>query len=636
MEPIITACTLDCPDACSLLVDSDTKGRIRVRGNPDHPFTAGFTCMKIKRYPARLANPDRITRPLLKVGSGWNPISWDEALDFCADKLNTLTKTPDSILHVSGSADMAVLKDAGFLLFGSLGAATAVGSLCSATGTEACIADFGVSDHNDIEDLPQARRIVLWGKDVNRCSVHTAGLVTKAKKAGARILSITAGGDENESLADQVVNLLPGTDRFLATAVLHRMLERGTVSDKVVSRAFGWDNFCRMVISQSQNDLLDICGISMDELEAVFTFYNSHEPVATLIGWGLQRYRFGGQNVRFINALCFAAGHIGVFGGSSYFFLPITRNINSAWVQPVLHRPQKKFQKPIIAQEILAADPPVKFMWINGTNLVNQTPDYLANVRALKHVETVIVVDAFMTDTALNADLILPCALVMEKEDIVTSYLHNYVNYARSAFDPPGQARSDHWIFRELGKRLVPAVDIPSISECLAASLKTEWLETGLDDLRKNNWIKAKRPRVLFENNRFAHPDGRYHPPKRLDPEEKPPATYPLRLLTLIRKEALHSQMLPADHNPLPTIEISKDGPGLAGVDLNKQVWLVSPLARMPVNIKINSALRPELAIGRRGGWARYGHGYNRIIEAGLTDMGEGAAFYQQFVRLEN
>ncbi|HYA01566.1 MAG TPA: molybdopterin oxidoreductase, partial [Syntrophobacteria bacterium] len=72
----ITACTLDCPDACSLLVSGTHPEALRIRGNPEHPVTAGFTCAKIKRLGRRLTHPQRITTPLLRVRGGWRTIHW--------------------------------------------------------------------------------------------------------------------------------------------------------------------------------------------------------------------------------------------------------------------------------------------------------------------------------------------------------------------------------------------------------------------------------------------------------------------------------------------------------------------------------------------------------------------------------
>ncbi|MGD8295234.1 MAG: hypothetical protein PVG67_02505, partial [Desulfobacterales bacterium] len=58
MSRTITACTMDCPDACSLIVDRRNDNRISLRGNPDSPFTAGFTCPKIKDHIKRLQHPE--------------------------------------------------------------------------------------------------------------------------------------------------------------------------------------------------------------------------------------------------------------------------------------------------------------------------------------------------------------------------------------------------------------------------------------------------------------------------------------------------------------------------------------------------------------------------------------------------
>ena len=91
---------------------------------------------------------------------------------------------------------------------------------------------------------------------------------------------------------------------------------------------------------------------------------------------------------------------------------------------------------------------------MNGSNFVNQAPDSLQTVRALETIKFKVVVDAFMTDTARHADLVLPCALILEQEDIVASYLHDFVHHVKKVFDPPGEARTDYEILSELGRRL--------------------------------------------------------------------------------------------------------------------------------------------------------------------------------------
>jgi anaerobic selenocysteine-containing dehydrogenase len=127
----ITACTMDCPDACSLVVTRADDGSVKVKGNPDNPFTSGFTCSKIKDHVRRLQSTHRITRPQLKTKDGWKTIGWDEALDLCAAKIQNLRSRPTAILHIHNEGAKGVLKEASTLLFSRLGTSRVRYCLCA-------------------------------------------------------------------------------------------------------------------------------------------------------------------------------------------------------------------------------------------------------------------------------------------------------------------------------------------------------------------------------------------------------------------------------------------------------------------------------------------------------------------------
>jgi len=76
---MLTACTKDCPDCCSIIIDNKS-GKPKIMGNPEHPVTRGFTCAKVKNHINRLKSPSRITNPMLRSGKGFKKISWDKAL----------------------------------------------------------------------------------------------------------------------------------------------------------------------------------------------------------------------------------------------------------------------------------------------------------------------------------------------------------------------------------------------------------------------------------------------------------------------------------------------------------------------------------------------------------------------------
>jgi len=109
----ITACTYDCPDACSLVLEQTGDGNLRLRGNPDSPFTRGFMCAKTRRHIRRLESPSRILEPLLKTKGGWRGIGWDAALDLCAEKIQRFRNEPASILHIHSDGAKGALDPLG-------------------------------------------------------------------------------------------------------------------------------------------------------------------------------------------------------------------------------------------------------------------------------------------------------------------------------------------------------------------------------------------------------------------------------------------------------------------------------------------------------------------------------------------
>src|SRR6202050_1174693 len=85
VETIRVVCAHDCPDLCSLLVKVESGQVVQVRGDPDHPFTAGFACAKTNRDAELVNSPERLATPLRRIGpkgaGKFAPIGWDEALD---------------------------------------------------------------------------------------------------------------------------------------------------------------------------------------------------------------------------------------------------------------------------------------------------------------------------------------------------------------------------------------------------------------------------------------------------------------------------------------------------------------------------------------------------------------------------
>ena len=85
MKTTVTACTRDCPGACSVIAHVENGKVVKLTGNKEHEFTAGFLCGNTKNYlKNRFYSPKRILYPLKKVNGEWKRISWDEASRYCS------------------------------------------------------------------------------------------------------------------------------------------------------------------------------------------------------------------------------------------------------------------------------------------------------------------------------------------------------------------------------------------------------------------------------------------------------------------------------------------------------------------------------------------------------------------------
>ena len=628
-----TACTWDCPDACSLILEG-SRDKAKVRGNPEHPVTQGVACGKIQRHLKRLASPQRLRAPLRKTRNGWKELSWEEALDLCADRLGpVLEEDPRALLHIQGQGARGIVKSVVERFFSSLGCTRTQGSLCDETGIQASILDFGSLEHNAIHDLLQAKHIVNWGKDLQRSAMHLGQIVGRARKQGTRHLVIWPGGKGYERLAEEAIRIRPGTDRFLALAVLQELLELGGSFGSRLERCANSREFWNILQQWSLPELASRCDVSQETIRGLAEIY-AEERVSTLIGWGVQRHPCGGEAVRLINALSWLSGNVGRPGSGVYFNLSSQRFFNLSWLPEPSNR---SLNLPRIGREMEAAkNPAIRAAWLNGTNIVNQAPESRRLANVFSGLDFMVVVDAFLTDSAACADLVLPCTLMWEEEDVVGSCMHDCLQLASGVFSPPPGVRSDYWIAEELGRRLGSGFRFPSRDYCFRQTLGPPWPDIDVDQLRERGFVRIQRDPVVFSGPKTAHQDGLFHLLHCLSPEPEPDPGYPLTLLSLIRNEAIHSQLLPEEHQIPPPVAVNPKASGMSRIDLDRPVSLVSPLGRLEVDLILDSSLHPEAVIYRRGDWMRLGGGVNQLIEARLTDLGVGAAYYGQRVRLEN
>ncbi|MCK5311061.1 MAG: molybdopterin-dependent oxidoreductase [Desulfobacteraceae bacterium] len=628
---MLTACTKDCPDCCSIIIDKKS-GKPKIMGNPDHPITKGFTCRKVKNHINRLKSPNRITSPILKSGKGFKKISWDEALDICSEKITaTLKNNPKKMLHIQDHGARGVTKEVTDNFFTFLGCTKTHGSLCDITGIQACIKDFGALDHNNIDDILNSSHIINFGKDFFSSSIHLSQIIRSARKKNIHVTSIWPGGGDYGKYADKLLRINPGTDRFLALAITKCLIENNNLDQSYIERCTGKKKYFNLVNQSSLTFLSGQCGVSIEDIKFLASIYSKNK-VSTIIGWGVQRYLFGMETVRHINALSWLSGNVGYEGAGVYFSISSLRNLKLDWIN---HKPKSSLLRPILADEIERLSPKIETVWVNCSNIVNQAPDSRHLSKTLKNINFTIVVDAFMNDTAATADLILPCTLMWEEDEVVGSFMHDYLQYAKKAFSPPGECKSDFQIVKELNLRLNTEFIFPEREDCFKLSFPESNTGMSYDTFKNNGFAFAGKHDPAF-NNGTEHETGLFSLINTLTKEPEKDPLFPMSLLSLINKDFIHSQILPEEQGSLPVITINPDTEHIKDVDLNKTILLVTCIGKLEVKIKFDKSLHPDVIIYRKGDWMLNRGGVNALIKARLTDSGTGAAYYAQQARLEN
>jgi anaerobic selenocysteine-containing dehydrogenase len=635
MSPVVrTACTRHCGDGCALLVEAGDDGRLWVRGNPEHPFTKGFICAKTARFGERLSSPLRIVTPLIRDGEGFREASWEEALGLVAAQIMRLRDTPERMLHIHYHASFGLLHQAGKLLFGRIGASTFSGSPCLAAGAEAMRRDFGAVRQGPLDEAMRAARIVNWGRNAGAQSVHLAAMMAKARKNGTCVVSIHPGDPGYASISDHEIVIRPGTDRFLAAAILKILKDRGSLDQAALSRCSNVREFLDILDGFDLDAQLSACGVSLEQARLLADCYEPSPggPTATLIGRGLQRYACGGENVRFIDALAMLSGNVGRAGGGVYYLRQDLGQAAWDWTacEPGYGR---KFPLVGLAGHVEHAEEPVEFVWVEGMNLVTQCPDSLATARMLKDRFTVVV-EPFMTDTARAATVILPPALMLECEDISKADSHPFVHHCAKVVEPRGLARPNFEIAKALGALLDPPMTFPGAEEVMDAALRGGNLRSSLSELREKGFLGVDHPETPWADGMFAHADGLYRLPQELTPDAPHDPGYPLRLLSPVRRDHLLSQVPEDQQETPPRVFVSPGCPALATLTPGGVALLETAHGSMAVRVEVLESLHPGTVLYPRGDWLSRGGCVNRVIAGMEADMGGQVAFYEARARL--
>jgi anaerobic selenocysteine-containing dehydrogenase len=636
---------------------------VKVRGDPEHPYSQGTLCPKMNGYDRTVHSPDRLTHPLVRTGpkgSGeFRRASWDEAVSLVTGRWKELIAAhgAETVLTYSYAGSMGVVqRHAGMPFFHRMGASRLDRTICTPAQDAGWKAVMGRTTGPSPEVARASDLVVLWGINAVATNLHFVQRAKEARRRGGRILLIETYRNDTAPLADEVILVRPGSDGALALALVHVLAREGLADEAFLAReTVGWPELrARALAEWSPPALSERVGLAPEAIEALArTLARARAPFLR-VGGGPSRYGNGAMTIRSITAL---AAVLGVFdrpgggcltsvGSSQAFDLsPLVRED----LQPRPTRLVNMNQLGTVLAEL--RDPPVHAMYVWCSNPAAVAPDQNAVLRGLAREDLFLVVhERFLTDTARHADVVLPATTSLEHADLYRSYGHYTLQRVRPAIPPLAEARPNWEVFRALAAAMgyeehVFRMTADEVIDMVLARLDPAWI--GEDERAR---LSAGAPVVVAppRRPRWGTPSGRI---ELLNPREREPLPrflpthaeegLPLRLVTA---PALHT--LNSTFQERPELReraggmILKLAPAEAarrGLRDGQLVVAANEQGEATFALRILDAVPPGVAVAEGVFWLAHVPGSrnaNALTSQRLTDEAGGSTFYDNRVEV--
>lgn len=672
MQEFVTVCPRNCYSTCSFRVQVEKNRIVRILPDSSNLATPEGPCIKGLSYIERSLSGDRILKPLLKDSEGnFTEISRKEALDLLTEKLSYYKKNygNKSILYYSGSGISGLTNEIAASFWKAFGGASLTyGNFCWPAGLEAVRLTLGENKHNVPWDLVNASLIVIWGKNPAETNVQEMAFIDKAIGNGTKVVVIDPRRTPTADKADLLLRIKPGTDAALALAIANIIIEKGRVDKQfIANNVNGFDEFASSLdISPSQASL--ITGIPEKNIEELAEMIAGADAMTILPGYGMQRYTNGGQTIRSLLALSIITGNIGK-KGSGFNYANLQSYVFDDVKEPLSYYPwineSSLFRRNIsmagLAEDIInESDPAIHMAWIERGNPFTQAPDTNLLKKAFAGIGFKVVIDQFLTDTAREADLVLPAKNMFEQADIVSSYWSPYVSYRPRVLDIPGDVMPETELYYELAQRLgmdPGEINIPAPGD---ENLDT-WLENrikgttklSLDNIKLKKQLAPGLQEVAFIDHKYLTDSGKIELNSRKAKELWNVGTLPeynrafvsenkgnrFFFMTPNTHYRIHSQFgnlgIIKKFDPEPLLAISPEDADDMDLNDGDKVRVFNERGEITLKVKLSARMKNKCVSLPNGWWASEGACGNFLSAGRETDMGHGTAFHDNLVSIE-
>jgi formate dehydrogenase major subunit len=470
-----------CGVGCQMNVGT-ANGRVVAMRPAMSPVNRGHACVK-GRYAFEYNHaPDRITQPMIRLKSGWQAVSWDEALDFTAAKLKAIVARdgPDAV-GVLGSARATNEENYLTQKFARVVLGThnvdCCARVCHTPSAKALKTMLGIgAATNSFDDIEQANAFLVYGANPTEGHPVVGARIRQAVLKGAGLVVIDPRRTELADLADVHLAVRPGHNVPLLNALAAVVIEEKLVDRRLLTeRVNGLDAFADHVADFSPETVASACGVPAEAIRAAARLYAGGRPSMCFHGLGATEHLQGSEGVMALINLALLTGNLGK-PGAGVNPLRGQNNVQGAAQMGCDPASLTGAQAIDVAgarfEQVWGAKLPasrgldlpemidaaragrLKALWAMGYDIYHSLANANDTAAALAQLEVVIVQDLFLNQTADTfGTVFLPAASSFEKEGTFMNSDRRVLRI-RTAVPAPGEARPDWWIIQALAARL--------------------------------------------------------------------------------------------------------------------------------------------------------------------------------------
>ncbi len=325
---------------------------------------------------------------------------------------------------------------------------------------------------NSIGEIRDADFLFVIGSNTSEAHPIIAMEMKRAVKSGATMVVADPRAIWMTQIAEKHLQLRPGTDVWLLNAMAHVIVTEGLVDQAFIdANTEDFEQVRESVLKYTPEEAETVTGVPAEDIRWTARRYATTDKAGIYYTLGITEHSHGTDNVYCLANLVLMTGHL---GKPSTGMNPLrgqnnVQGANDAGATPMYYPGYQRVDDPQVRAKYeaswgveLSPDPGmnlnvmmktvgdrIKGLFVMGEDIILSEPNVLKLEKGMNDLEFLVYQDAFPNETMRFADVVFPAAVFAEKEGTFTNS-ERRVQRVRKAVEPPGQARADWRIIRDL------------------------------------------------------------------------------------------------------------------------------------------------------------------------------------------